>query len=119
MEPRKPPNVYVAIVVALFIVVASAQGVSAYRQWRSEQRQGATEQILRVSICDALQAQRQKLTTLPPDVDRWSLEQCLSELERRLAAPGPEGKPGDQACTRCVRGPPGHQGIRAPSSRRV
>jgi hypothetical protein len=84
------------VIVALFVLVATAQAASAYKQWQTERRVQTTERIIRTGVCAGL---REKA--------------CIDALERRFAAK--KVKPGEVG----ARGPAGPQGARGPDPTRA
>ena len=91
-SPTTDPRVKLltGVVIALFLLVASAQLLAAYRQYQTEQRVEVTERIVQTGVCAGL--------------DR---EPCIAALEKRLS--GPQGTPGDVGRPGPV-GPPGPRG---------
>ena len=91
------------MVIALFFLVAGAQGVAAYRQYQTDQNVRVVERILDVGVCAGL---KDRL-----DIDRstvWTSRRCLAELhafidksptETLVGKPGPPGPPGPAGAT--------------------
>src|SRR5687768_11504076 len=77
------------VLVSCFFVVATAQGISAYRQWETEGDVRTVERIIQTGVCAGLER-----------------EDCIDALERKLK--GKKGIPGEVG----VRGPQGPQGIK-------
>jgi len=80
-------KVLIWVIIICFFVVATAQGISSYRQWHTEQNVNTVNRIIRTGVCAGLER-----------------DDCIIALEKRLK--GQPGKPGEVG----IRGPKGPKG---------